>query len=220
MSIFKIKNRKEVFAWSLYDFANQPFTTIIVTFIYSAFFVKVIAVNEQEGTFLWTSGIAITAVVVSLLSPILGALADKGSFRKFFLILSTLICAVFSILLYFPTEGEVYFPGFFIRILVAIWNMRITYPDEPIYIGDDDVKNAFRLIKTNPAVVGMHGFVGCNLLAFATGMTFDDCYFPQNFEPIAVARSQQSAHLWLNEPEECIEKCRRIVDTMVLDPNK
>jgi len=78
MSVFKIKNRKEVFAWSLYDFANQPFTTIIVTFIYSAFFVKVIAVNEQEGTFLWTNAIAITAVVVSLLSPILGALADKN----------------------------------------------------------------------------------------------------------------------------------------------
>jgi UMF1 family MFS transporter len=103
MSVFKIKNRKEVFAWSLYDFANQPFTTIIVTFIYSAFFVKVIAVNEQEGTFLWTNAIAITAVVVSLLSPILGALADRGGYRKFFLILSTLICALFSILLYFPT---------------------------------------------------------------------------------------------------------------------
>ena len=109
MSVFKIKNRKEVLAWSIYDFANQPFTTIIVTFIYSAFFVKVIADNEQEGTFLWTSAIAITAVIVSLLSPILGALADKGGYRKFFLILSTLICALFSILLYFPTEGEVYF---------------------------------------------------------------------------------------------------------------
>ena len=87
MSVFKIKNRKEVFAWSLYDFANQPFTTIIVTFIYSAFFVKVIAADEQEGTFLWTNAIAITAVVVSLLSPVLGALADRGGYRKFFLML-------------------------------------------------------------------------------------------------------------------------------------
>ena len=109
MNLLKLKNRKEVFAWSLYDFANQPFTTIIVTFIYSAFFVKVIASNEQEGTFLWTNAIAITAVVVSFLSPILGALADKGGYRKFFLILSTLICALFSIFLYFPTEGQVYF---------------------------------------------------------------------------------------------------------------
>ena len=74
MSVFKLRNRREILAWSLYDFANQPFTTIIITFIYSAFFVKVIAENEQEGTFLWSIAIAITAIIVSLLSPILGAL--------------------------------------------------------------------------------------------------------------------------------------------------
>ena len=61
-------------------------------------------------------------------------------------------------------EGQVYFPGSFIRLLISIWNMRITYPNEPIYIGDDDVKNAFCLIKINPAVAGMHGFVSNGLL--------------------------------------------------------
>jgi MFS-type transporter involved in bile tolerance (Atg22 family) len=120
MTVFKIKNRKEVFAWSLYDFANQPFTTIIVTFIYSAFFVKVIAENEQEGTFLWSMAIAITAIVVALLSPILGALADRGGYRKFFLITSTWICAIFSILLYFPNVGDVYYAlSFFIIANIA-----------------------------------------------------------------------------------------------------
>ena len=37
ISILKLKNKKQVFSWALYDFANQPFTTIIVTFIYSIF---------------------------------------------------------------------------------------------------------------------------------------------------------------------------------------
>ena len=81
-------------------------------------------------------------------------------------------------------------------MITSIWNLRITYPNQPIYIGDDDVKNAFRLIKSNPAVVGMHGFVGHGLLGFSTGMTFGNNYSPQNFEPIAVARSQQATHLW------------------------
>ena len=108
MSVFKLRSRKEIFSWSLYDFANQPFTTIIVTFIYSAFFVKVIAENEQEGTFLWSIAVASTAIVVSLLSPFLGALADRGGYRKLFLITSTWICAIFSILLYFPIAGDVY----------------------------------------------------------------------------------------------------------------
>ena len=107
--ISKIKNRKEVFAWSLYDFANQPFTTIIVTFIYSAFFVKVIAPNPQIGTAMWANAIAITAIIVAVLSPILGAIADNSGYRKFFLILFTWICAVFSVLMYFPEAGDVFF---------------------------------------------------------------------------------------------------------------
>ena len=99
MFLSKLRNKKEVISWSFYDFANQPFTTIIVTFIYGAFFTSVIASDQKTGTLLWTNGIAITAIVVALLSPILGALADKGGYRKFFLILFTWICAVFSILL-------------------------------------------------------------------------------------------------------------------------
>ena len=37
------KLKKEIIAWSLYDFANQPFTTLIVTFIFGKFFVEVLA---------------------------------------------------------------------------------------------------------------------------------------------------------------------------------
>ena len=108
MNLFKLKKRKEVFAWSLYDFANQPFTTIVVTFIYSAFFVKVIAPDENLGTTMWANSIALSAIIVAILSPILGAIADNGGFRKFLLILFTWICSVFTILLYFPVAGEVY----------------------------------------------------------------------------------------------------------------
>lgn len=109
MFLSKLKNKKQVISWSLYDFANQPFTTIIVTFVYGAFFTKYIVADEHTGTLLWSSAIAITAIVVSILSPILGALADKGGYRKFFLILFTWTCSIFSILLYFPDAGDVYF---------------------------------------------------------------------------------------------------------------
>jgi UMF1 family MFS transporter len=109
MFLSNLKNKKEVISWSLYDFANQPFTTIIVTFVYGAFFTEYIANDKQTGTLLWSSAIAVTAVVVSVLSPILGALADKGGYRKLFLMFFTWVCAIFSILLYFPEEGDVYF---------------------------------------------------------------------------------------------------------------
>ena len=72
---------------ALYDFANQPFTTLIVTFIFGKFFVEVLAENVITGTSLWSIGIAVTAIFVSLLSPLLGALADSGGYRKLFLII-------------------------------------------------------------------------------------------------------------------------------------
>ena len=108
MFLVNLKNRKQVLSWSLYDFANQPFTTIIVTFVYGAFFTKYIVKDEHIGTLLWTIAISVTAIVVSILSPILGALADSGGYRKFFLMIFTWICSVFSILLYFPDSGDVY----------------------------------------------------------------------------------------------------------------
>ena len=81
----KIFNNKEVISWSLYDFANQPFTTLIVTFIFSAFFTESLAENNQVGTSLWSLGISITAIFVAITSPFLGAIADSGGYRKVFL---------------------------------------------------------------------------------------------------------------------------------------
>ena len=97
--------------------------------------------------------------------------------------------------------------------------MRITYPNKPNFIGDDNVKNAFRLIKHNPAAVGMHEFVGHGYLGLCTGQTFGGNFSPQNFEPIAVARSQQATHLWKHEPRECLLKCKQYVGVMVMNTN-
>ena len=75
------KVNKEAFAWSMYDFANQPFTTLIVTFIFSAFFTEVLAENNQIGTSLWSIGIAVTALIVAVTSPFLGAFAWISNHR-------------------------------------------------------------------------------------------------------------------------------------------
>ena len=105
------KKNKEIIAWSLYDFANQPFTTLIVTFVFSKFFVEVLAKNEIVGTSLWSLGIAITAIFVSFLSPILGALADAGGYRKLFLIISTYVCVLATVILFFFEPDQIYLIG-------------------------------------------------------------------------------------------------------------
>ncbi|MAQ70463.1 MAG: MFS transporter [Flavobacteriales bacterium] len=116
------KLNKEVLAWSMYDFANQPFTTLIVTFIFSAFFTEVLAENNQIGTSLWSIGISVTAVIVAVTSPILGAFADAAGYRKIFLIISSYICVLATICLYFLQPDQiVYLFGFeFDVVIVAL----------------------------------------------------------------------------------------------------
>lgn len=103
----KIKNRGEVLAWSMYDFANQPFTNIVVTFIYGTFFTTVVASDEILGTQQWSYAVTATAIVVALLSPLMGALADRGGYRKIFMFIFTWLTISASIALYFVMPGEV-----------------------------------------------------------------------------------------------------------------
>jgi UMF1 family MFS transporter len=114
-----MEKRKEIWSWCFYDFGNSAFTTLVITFIYSTYFTKAIAENEIDGTYLWSQAIAITAVIVSLLSPILGAIADKGGYRKIFLVLTTYISIGATALLFFPIKGQILFA----LILVVIANV-------------------------------------------------------------------------------------------------
>ena len=103
-----LSKNKQVIAWSIYDFANQPFTTLIVTFIFSAFFTEYLASDTQQGTYLWSLGISITAVFVALCSPILGALADAGGYRKYFLMGASYLCIFATFCLYFFHPDQVF----------------------------------------------------------------------------------------------------------------
>lgn len=102
-------DRRAVFAWSIYDFANSAFTTLVVTFIYATYFTSGIAENETVGTTQWSIAVTITALVVALLSPYLGAIADRGGYRRRFLLTATTVSVIGSIALFFPQQGQVVF---------------------------------------------------------------------------------------------------------------
>ncbi len=92
----------------MYDFANQPFTTIILTFVYSTFFTDFIASNPEKGAVLWGRAVTICSIIIAVLSPLMGAIADSGGYRKVFLIFWTWVCVFFSFLLYFPLQGQIF----------------------------------------------------------------------------------------------------------------
>jgi MFS transporter, UMF1 family len=94
------QNRFAVASWCLYDFANSPFTTLVITFIFSPFFMMSVVGDKVAGTELWSRAITISAIGISILSPILGAVADRGGYRKLFLFFFTAIATIGSAELY------------------------------------------------------------------------------------------------------------------------
>lgn len=89
----------------MFDFGSSAFNTLMVTFIYNRFFTEVMAPDYNTGTVLWARAINISAVVVALISPVLGAVADYSGRKKFFLISFSLMSVVFTSLLFFVGKG-------------------------------------------------------------------------------------------------------------------
>lgn len=93
--------KRAVFSWALYDFANSSFTTIVVTFVYSVFFSKAMTGDEVTGSAMWANAVTISAILIAILSPVLGAIADRGGYRKRFLFLFTVLAIGGTIMLFF-----------------------------------------------------------------------------------------------------------------------
>ncbi len=102
-----MNDKKTIWSWAFYDFANSTFATLVLTFIYSTYFTKAIAINEVDGTWLWSGSVSISMLIIAILSPFLGALADTWGAKKKLLILTSWICIIATALLYYPTKGQV-----------------------------------------------------------------------------------------------------------------
>jgi len=101
-----VNDSRAVRSWISYDWAISAFNTLVGTFIYNTYFMRSFAPNEDVGTALWSRGVIASAILIALLSPILGAVADKSGRRRRYLIFMTLACAGFTVLLAFVTPGE------------------------------------------------------------------------------------------------------------------
>lgn len=97
---------KVVWSWALYDFANSAFTTLVVTFIYATYFTKAMAPDEIIGTAWWSRAVALSAILIAVLSPLMGAIADQGGARKRFLAVSTAVCVLATAALAFIAPGD------------------------------------------------------------------------------------------------------------------
>ena len=111
---------KKIFNFALYDFANSAFTTIIITFIFAAYFAKQIAPNPILGQSYWGWAIGITGFFVAVCGPFIGSFADKKNKIIFFLRGFTILCILFTALLWFAKPSSDYL--FYTLLIVGLAN--------------------------------------------------------------------------------------------------
>ena len=97
--------RREAWAWAMYDFANSGYTTIVITAIFNAYFVSVVAGGAPWATLVWTLSLAASYLLIMLTAPLLGAYADAYAAKKRLLLITTAGCVLFTAALYFAGPG-------------------------------------------------------------------------------------------------------------------
>jgi UMF1 family MFS transporter len=107
---------REVWAWSMYDFANSGYTTVVITAVFSAYFVSAVAGNAEWATFAWTAALSVSYALILFTGPLVGAWADAHAAKKKLLMYSTVGCVLFTALLYFASPGAVA-PALFLIVI-------------------------------------------------------------------------------------------------------
>ena len=98
---------REVWAWSMYDFANSAYTTVVITAVFGAFFVGGVAEGKPWATFAWTAALSVSYAAILLTGPLLGAWADAHAAKKPLLLATTVGCVIFTAALYYAGPGAV-----------------------------------------------------------------------------------------------------------------
>lgn len=166
MTLDASSRTRDVWAWALYDFANSAFTTLVVTFIYSFWFTKSMAADEIAGTQLWTRAVASSSVLIALLAPLCGTLADRTATRKRWFVWTTLVAVAGTVALAFVKPPAAFLAlGIFIVANTAYEIAQVFY---------NSFLNSLSTSKNVGSVSGgawALGYVG-GLLCLATGFLF------------------------------------------------
>lgn len=112
--------RSATVAWCLYDWANSAYPTVIATFVFAAYFTRGVAPDEIAGTTAWGNAMGISGLLIAILAPILGAIADQTGRRKPWLGALTVLCVIGAGLLWFVEPDASWM--IYALVLVALSN--------------------------------------------------------------------------------------------------
>jgi len=90
----------------MFDFANSGYTTVVITAVFNAYFVAVVANKEVWATFAWTLALSVSYALIVVSAPLIGAYADAHAAKKNLLAITTIGCVAATAALAMVGPGE------------------------------------------------------------------------------------------------------------------
>jgi MFS transporter, UMF1 family len=98
--------RAAVISWIFFDWAAQPYFTLIMTFVFAPYFATHVATDPASGQALWGFATAAAGLMIALMSPVLGAIADASGRRKPWIAAFGALLVIGSCLMWFGKPGD------------------------------------------------------------------------------------------------------------------
>ena len=87
--------KREIFGWAMFDFANSSYTTVVITAVYAGFFTEhVVPAGSTARDSYWSLAIVLSTLIALSLSPLVGAICDKSGRKKVYLLGTTVACSI------------------------------------------------------------------------------------------------------------------------------
>ncbi len=154
-------SKKARHAWYYYDFGNSAYAAVILLAVFSVYFSSEVA-DHVRGPSLWNLAVGIAAVIVAVLSPILGTIADFSKAKKKFLFVFTALSVVFTALLFFVQKGDVVMGiVFFIMAEIGYRAAQVFYDSLLVDISTPETIGS---VSGKGWAMGMLGGIACLIL--------------------------------------------------------
>ena len=168
-------NKKAIWGWAIYDWANSVYVTTVMAGFFSVFFKKYWSAGADVNVSTAQLGFAnsIASLLVALMAPVLGAIADKGSARKKFLIFFAYLGVLMAAGLFLVQEGQWGMAIFvYVMGIIGFSGANVFYDSLlPSVAGEDNID---RVSSLGFAL----GYLGGGILLLINVMMFS---FPQSF---------------------------------------
>lgn len=135
-------SKKAVRSWMLFDWAAQPFFTVVITFIFGPYFVSRLASDPVAGQAAWGYTVTIAGLAIAVMAPVLGAIADATGARKRWIAFFAAIKIIALLLLWFAAPGSaLWLPMLCVIVAMVAAEFSIVFNDSmmPRLIAKEDI---------------------------------------------------------------------------------